>query len=304
MFGGDRDVLVNNIAWILRRMPVFALPGSGSYPVQPVHVDDLARICEQSTHIEGDAIMDAAGPQTMTFEELVRAIRRAIRARSPILHLPPTVMSAASRALGLLVSHDAPLGRIAFSEWLGEHSDSIGSVYANELQRHFVIPAAHGEGLETVINLRGWGWLFAWAAVGATALTGLLSVFVIPVFFGLLAMSGAGAFLLGSTRGHAPGSHEPYAGAPGADYPISCCSFPPAGSGRAVSHIARSHKCSSSSGRWAPARYHDTPVGLDSDGTRAAHTANNESVGAERAVPTLSCVPGEKPYPSHDVDAQ
>jgi nucleoside-diphosphate-sugar epimerase len=161
VFGGDRDVLVNNIAWILRRMPMFALPGSGSYPVQPVHVDDLARICEQSTHIEGDAIMDAAGPQTMTFEELVRAIRSAIRARSPILHLPPAAMSAASRALGLLVhdvvltpqeiggltagllvSHDAPLGRIAFSDWLAEHGGSIGSDYANELQRHFAIPAA------------------------------------------------------------------------------------------------------------------------------------------------------------------
>jgi nucleoside-diphosphate-sugar epimerase len=159
VFGGDRDVLVNNIAWILRRMPVFALPGSGSYPVQPVHVDDLARICEQSTHIGGDTIMDAAGPQMMTFEELVRAIRRAVRARSPILHLPPIAMSAASRALGLLV-HDVvltsqevggltagllvsdapPLGQIAFSDWLAENSSSIGSVYANELQRHFAIP--------------------------------------------------------------------------------------------------------------------------------------------------------------------
>lgn len=160
MFGGDRDVLVNNIAWILRRMPVFALPGSGGYPVQPVHVDDLARICEHSTHISGDAIMDAAGPETMTFGELVRAVRSAVRARSPILHLPPIAMSAAARALsllvhdvvlttdeitgltsGLLVSHDPPLGRIAFSEWLAENPRSIGRSYANELQRHFAIPA-------------------------------------------------------------------------------------------------------------------------------------------------------------------
>ncbi len=63
VYGGDRDVLVNNIAWILRRMPMFALPGNGDYPVQPVHVDDLARICEQSAQIEGDAIIDAAGPR-------------------------------------------------------------------------------------------------------------------------------------------------------------------------------------------------------------------------------------------------
>ncbi len=98
----------------------------------------------------------AAGPQTMIFEELIQAIRHAVRARSSILHLPPVAMSAASRALGLLVhdvvltpqeiggllvSHDTPLGQIAFSDWLAEHSSSIGSVYANELQRHFVIPA-------------------------------------------------------------------------------------------------------------------------------------------------------------------
>ncbi len=142
-------------------MPIFALPGSGGYQVQPVHVDDLARICEQSSDIAGDAIVDAAGPETMSFDALVRAIRGAVGARSPILHLPPAVISAASRALGLLVhdivltpeeiggltaglliSHDPPLGRIAFSDWLAEQSNSIGSSYANELQRHFAMPAA------------------------------------------------------------------------------------------------------------------------------------------------------------------
>lgn len=160
VFGGDRDVLANNIAWILRRMPVFALPGTGDYPVQPVYVDDLARICEQMAHAEGNVTVDAAGPETMTFEELVRAVRSAVGASSPILHLPPALMAAASRALGLLVrdvvltadeisgltsgllvSHDRPLGQIAFSEWLAENSNSIGRSYANELQRHFAIPA-------------------------------------------------------------------------------------------------------------------------------------------------------------------
>jgi uncharacterized protein YbjT (DUF2867 family) len=161
VFGGERDVLVNNIAWILRRLPIFAIPGSGDYPVQPVHVDDLARICVQSADIDGDEVIDAAGPQTMTFEELVRSVRRAVGARSPTLHLPPAVMSAASRVLGmvvrdvvltpeeiggltagLLVSNRPPLGRIAFSGWLAESRDSIGGAYANELQRHFRVPAA------------------------------------------------------------------------------------------------------------------------------------------------------------------
>ena len=161
VFGGDRDVLINNIAWILRHMPIFAIPGSGDYPVQPVHIDDLARICERTAHTEGDTIMDAAGPETMTFDELVRAVRIAVRARSPIVHLPRAAISAASRALGLLVhdvvltadeisgltagllvSHRAPHACIAFADWLAENGAAIGNVYANELQRHFIVPVA------------------------------------------------------------------------------------------------------------------------------------------------------------------
>jgi NADH dehydrogenase len=156
VFGGDADILTNNIAWILRRMPVFALPGDGRYPVQPVHVDDLARICTQYAHADGDAIVDAAGPQTMSFDELVHAVARAVGARAPVLHLPARLMSVLSRALGLLVhdvvltpeeirgltagllvSHHAPLGEIAFTDWLDKSSLSIGRSYANELQRHF-----------------------------------------------------------------------------------------------------------------------------------------------------------------------
>jgi NADH dehydrogenase len=43
---------------------------------------------------------------------------------------------------GLLVSHDPPLGRIAFSQWLDEHRTSVGRSYANELHRHFTTKAA------------------------------------------------------------------------------------------------------------------------------------------------------------------
>src|SRR5579862_7954102 len=71
IFGGARDILVNNIAWILRRMPAFPLPGDGRYPVQPVHVDDLARICVEAAHFDRDAVIDAAGPETMPFGDLV-----------------------------------------------------------------------------------------------------------------------------------------------------------------------------------------------------------------------------------------
>jgi NADH dehydrogenase len=156
IFGGQCDVLTNNIAWILRRMPAFALPGDGAYPVQPVHVQDLARICTDAGKSPGDLVIDAAGPETMPFRDLVARVRAAVNSTSPILRIPPRVMTAASRALGLLVgdvvltadeirglmaglliSHEPPLGQIAFSHWLHEHARSVGRSYANELQRHF-----------------------------------------------------------------------------------------------------------------------------------------------------------------------
>jgi NADH dehydrogenase len=161
VFGGKRDVLANNIAWILRRMPVFALPGSGAYLVQPVHVEDLARICVDAARSAGDVVVDAAGPETMPFADLVALVRDAVGAHSPIVHAPPSLMAAAARGLGLfvrdvvltpdeisglmaglLVSHDPPLGQIAFSDWLDEHKASVGRSYANELDRHFAGLAA------------------------------------------------------------------------------------------------------------------------------------------------------------------
>jgi NADH dehydrogenase len=142
-------------------MPAFALPGNGTYPVQPVHVEDLARICIDAAHSTGDVVVDAAGPETMPFADLVALVRRAVETRSPIIHTPPPLMAAAARALGLfvrdvvltpeeikglmaglLVSHDPPLGQIAFSDWLNEHKTSVGRSYANELDRHFATNVA------------------------------------------------------------------------------------------------------------------------------------------------------------------
>jgi NADH dehydrogenase len=161
IFGGRRDVLTNNIAWILRTMPVFPIPGGGGYELQPVHALDLARICVEQAAARADTIVDAAGPETFTFSELVRTIRSAVGGRAPTLPVPAVAMSAASRALGLLVrdvvltedeikglmagllvSHAPPLGRIRFTDWLAEHRDSLGRSYANELRRHFGLSVA------------------------------------------------------------------------------------------------------------------------------------------------------------------
>jgi uncharacterized protein YbjT (DUF2867 family) len=156
LFGGDHDVLVNNIAWILRNMPLFAVPGNGAYRVQPVHVEDLARICTDAARARTNLVIDAAGPQTMAFDELVTLVRAATGARAVVVHVPAPIMGLAARALGLLVrdvvltgdeidglmagllvSQEPPLGEIAFSDWLDQRRASVGRTYANELRRHF-----------------------------------------------------------------------------------------------------------------------------------------------------------------------
>ena len=162
-FGGGRDILANNIAWILRRMPIFVVPGDGRYLVQPIHIDDFARLCVRAAHGLTDAIVDAAGPDKMSFEQLVRAVRTAVGSHSPILHAPPAAMAALARALGLLVrdvvltpaeirgltsgllvSHQPARGQISFIEWLEENGATLGSTYANELDRHFRTREAPG----------------------------------------------------------------------------------------------------------------------------------------------------------------
>jgi uncharacterized protein YbjT (DUF2867 family) len=156
LFGGGRDILVNNIAWMLRRLPIFALPGNGDYRVQPVHVDDLARICLEAARGRSGAIRDAAGPDTLSFRDLVAAVGEAVDRRPTVLRVPPGVMTTLAKVFGLLlhdvvltadeirglmagflVSHHPALGRTSFLEWLRDFGPTLGRTYLGELERHF-----------------------------------------------------------------------------------------------------------------------------------------------------------------------
>jgi uncharacterized protein YbjT (DUF2867 family) len=153
---GREDILINNIAWLLRRFPVFVIPGAGDYCLQPVFVDDLADLAVAAGQRSDNMIVDAVGPETFAFEQLVRLIRTAVRSRAVIAHAPPGLALLAARAIGwlvgdvlltrdevvglmsnLLISNDPPTGTTRLSAWLEENAPTIGRTYASELRRHF-----------------------------------------------------------------------------------------------------------------------------------------------------------------------
>jgi len=153
---GPEDILVNDIAWILRRMPLFLVPGDGRYEVQPVSVGDTARICVEEGATPGDVVVDAAGPERFAFEPFVRLIVAAVASRTRIRTAPAGLALTASRLLGLLVrdvvltrdevealmagllvSDEPPRGRDRFEDWLSEVASTLGRSYQSELQRNF-----------------------------------------------------------------------------------------------------------------------------------------------------------------------
>ncbi len=153
---GREDILINNIAWFLRRFPVFAVFGSGDYRLQPVFVEDVAEIAVSAARYDENIIVDAVGPEIYTFDELVRLIADKIQTKAKIIHLRPGPALFLSRLVGylvndvvvtrdevrglmsnLLVSEDPPAGRTPLSDWLGQNAANVGARYASELDRHY-----------------------------------------------------------------------------------------------------------------------------------------------------------------------
>lgn len=153
---GPGDILINNLAWALRRLPVYGLPGLGRYTVQPVHVEDVARICVDAGTGEPGRVVDAAGPEILTYRQLVDLVRDAIGSRSVVLPMPGPVVLLAAKLLGVLVrdvvltadeireltsslltSAQPPLGTIRVTGWVREHANTLGRRWSSELARNY-----------------------------------------------------------------------------------------------------------------------------------------------------------------------
>jgi nucleoside-diphosphate-sugar epimerase len=109
IFGPD-DILVNNIAWLARRFHLFAIPGDGRYRVRPVYVQDLADLCVRLGASRDNVVIDAVGPETFTFNDMVSAIARSVGAWHLPVHLPPALVTLVLRALAK-VTKDVVLTR-------------------------------------------------------------------------------------------------------------------------------------------------------------------------------------------------
>lgn len=153
---GLGDVLVNNIAWTLRRMPVMATAGGGRFEFQPVYVDDVAALAVEAGPGEDNVTMDAVGPERYTTAELIHLVGAAIGRRAFVTPLPPRLFLATSKMLGLLlrdviitrdelaslmggllVSPEPPRGHTSLREWLRENAPLLGRKYASEVARHY-----------------------------------------------------------------------------------------------------------------------------------------------------------------------
>jgi NADH dehydrogenase len=156
---GEGDILINNMAWTLRRLPVFGIPGDGQYRVQPVHVDDVADLCIELAGQRESIAADAAGPEVFTFDELVGLVRAAVASRALVVHLPPALVLATTRVLGLLLRDVVLTGDeireltqsylvarpdatfaprpTRFSDWLATRADTLGRRWSSELGRNF-----------------------------------------------------------------------------------------------------------------------------------------------------------------------
>ena len=153
---GSEDILINNIAFLLRRFPLFLLPGDGSYRLQPVYVEDLANLAVEAVYQNSSYIIDAVGPDIFTFKEMVALIEKTIGVRRPLLGLPPQLALLAAQTLGvligdvlltpeevsglmsnLLVSKEPPRGKTRLADWLEANKEHVGVKYASELRRHY-----------------------------------------------------------------------------------------------------------------------------------------------------------------------
>ncbi len=151
---GKEDILVNNIAWTLRKLPIFGVFGDGKYHLQPIYVDDLAKLAVEQGQSRENVIIDAIGPETFTYRGLAEEVGTIIGKKRPVIGVPPALGYLVGSIIGrfvndvmitqdeveglmadLLHTQSLPAGETKLTDWAKEHVNELGHKYASELAR-------------------------------------------------------------------------------------------------------------------------------------------------------------------------
>ena len=151
---GKEDILINNIAWMLRTFPIFGVFGDGQYRVQPIYVDDLAQLAVTHGAHRDNVVVNAIGPETFTYRELVQQVGQTIGKPCPMISIPPGLGYAVSWIVGKMVKDvlvtreeiaglmadllhvdTPPTGTTRLTDWANQHADTLGRRYTSELAR-------------------------------------------------------------------------------------------------------------------------------------------------------------------------
>jgi NADH dehydrogenase len=99
--------LLERLSWL----PAMPVPGSGRARYQPIWAEDVADCVMALLDGARGGAFELAGPQMLTYDDMVRAVLRARGRRRRLLHVPLPLVRASLRSLEQLA------GESAFATW-------------------------------------------------------------------------------------------------------------------------------------------------------------------------------------------
>lgn len=153
---GLEDVLINNIAWLIRHFLLFPVFNKGEAWIQPIFAEDNAKIAVEAGYRSENLTWDSVGPERYPFAEIVRMLAKVLDRKIWTPKVPNNLTLTLSQIIGFLqkdqlltrdemigllenrlISNDAPRGTTLFSKWIQENSGSLGTKYLNDFNRYY-----------------------------------------------------------------------------------------------------------------------------------------------------------------------
>ena len=102
---GPGDQFFNQIAALVKLLPIVPVVGDGKAIFQPIHVNDIAR-CISEAYMQDNKIsrtVDIGGPEYHTYDEIVEVISETLGTKTLKMHTPISLMSPIAMLLEALV---------------------------------------------------------------------------------------------------------------------------------------------------------------------------------------------------------